>query len=395
MTSIKRDNSDLINRIIGNEHLASSIRRSIALAIKRHCIGLAGKNPQEILEQSLKASIYDIENDPKGRGLLFRRLIEYGPYNPDEPEMRASDGKTLLSDPELGECVEFIFSHMVNRFKGELAELLALEPCSSLVMKLCRVNKLTSKSRLYYGQTIQERQHFRARNSYTGIEGRFAKGADGLVIEKLASSRKSRQELKVHGVIEVKSMMLSRKMILEQIDHHIDRLRDDVRLAGDIWQVDSNQANHNFIRIMVMPSKWELSRKFYFKTTKNVRKMVFPKSEEPPNKTQTIELSKNLWKITLDWSEEALEEAGFEMTYWYMSKVGEFVYADKSVPKNWKGMTPAMAGYNAIKMMLYYTLLRPITDRQKRLATRLYNVYCFGYPIGSSYQEMLWPEMLK
>ena len=80
------------------------------------------------------------------------------------------------------------------------------------------------------------------------------------------------------------------------------------------------------------------------------------------------------------------------MTFWYMSQVGRHVYTDKHMPAGWESMTPEEAGYNAIKMMLYYMPLRPISRRQQRLATRLYNVYSFGYPFGADSDEMLWPE---
>lgn len=55
-------------------------------------------------------------------------------------------------------------------------------------------------------------------------------------------------------------------------------------------------------------------------------------------------------------------------------------------------MTPEEAGYNAIKMMLYYILLRYISPRQQHLAIKLYNVYCFNYPLGVDSKEMLWPQ---
>lgn len=58
-------------------------------------------------------------------------------------------------------------------------------------------------------------------------------------------------------------------------------------------------------------------------------------------------------------------------------------------------MAPEEAGYNAIKMMLYYILLRRLSKRAERLATRLYNVYCFGYPLGVDSDEMLWPEDIR
>ncbi len=67
----------------------------------------------------------------------------------------------------------------------------------------------------------------------------------------------------------------------------------------------------------------------------------------------------------------------------------------KSMPlykKKVLNMTSEKAGYNAIKMMLYYMPLRYLTKRKYRLAIRLYNVYAFGYPLGVDNKEMLWPD---
>ena len=80
-------------------------------------------------------------------------------------------------------------------------------------------------------------------------------------------------------------------------------------------------------------------------------------------------------------------------------KVGEVVYSE-SVPKGWKEMTPAEAGRNAAKMMLYYAILRCRTPRENQRAIALYNSYAFGYALGMNYRnadgrrEMLWPEDL-
>ena len=75
-----------------------------------------------------------------------------------------------------------------------------------------------------------------------------------------------------------------------------------------------------------------------------------------------------------------------------MSQVGKHVYTKKSLPKGWEYMTSEEAGYNAIKMMLYYMPLRYLSERQEQLAIKLYNVYSFGYALGTDSKEMLWPE---
>jgi hypothetical protein len=105
------------------------------------------------------------------------------------------------------------------------------------------------------------------------------------------------------------------------------------------------------------------------------------------------------WQVTLRWSKEALNAAAYGMTFWFMEKVGEVVYS-RGVPKNWEEMTPAEAGQNAAKMMLYYAILRCRTARENQRAIALYNSYCFGYALGMNFRnprgkrEMLWPQDL-
>ena len=83
-------------------------------------------------------------------------------------------------------------------------------------------------------------------------------------------------------------------------------------------------------------------------------------------------------------------------SFWYMEKVGEVIYAS-GVPQEWAEMSPADAGRNAAKMMLYYAIRRCRTKREKQRAIALYNSYCFGYALGMNYRnskgqrEMLWP----
>ena len=145
-------NSKIVTRItdiIHNPLLARSISRSIEAGINSGSVHVSGRTIWDIFKYSLDTAIRDIENDP--RGDLFRRFLEYGPLDPDHPEQLTSDGKTQLSDPECGQAVQFIFSHMVNRFKGELAELLAIAPCLELVGKLKRKNGLPGDVDLFFG----------------------------------------------------------------------------------------------------------------------------------------------------------------------------------------------------------------------------------------------------
>ena len=398
----RRSIDENIASIIGSESLASAIRSSTAPGLACSSVHLVGgKTVWDIFKRSLNAASRDIEKHPRGK--LFRRLIEYGPHNPADPEALTGDGETTLSDPEGGLCVEFIFSHMVNRFKGELAELLALDPCIGLIQRLQRGGQLASDSQLYWGEMVQERrQTGRSGAECSARWGSFTKGADGLLVEQTPVQRgKLRDVLKMRGVIEVKSMTCPRKKVINQINRHIVRLGGGVKLGGREWSPEDidlslcnsiEKNNPGLIRIMVLPATWRLSREWHSANTDQGRKIVFPEHAQPPIRTRTEEMEPNLWKVTLAWSQEALDQAAYEMTFWYMSQVGSHVYTKRKMPQGWEYMIPEQAGYNAIKMMLYYMPLRHVSKRQERLATKLYNVYCFGYPLGVDSREMLWPE---
>jgi hypothetical protein len=250
---------------------------------------------------------------------------------------------------------------------------------------------------------VQERRRVDKNSEEFNLRwGNFVKGADGLLAEKTPIQQDNlRALLTVHGILEVKSMIRPKRKVLDQIKHHIVRLNGGVKLGTSEWPSkavnfvysrDGKGKEFGLIRIMVLPSNWKLSREWHSVKTDRGRATVLPKPCNPPIETRVNELESNLWKVTLAWSQEALEQAAYEMTFWYMSQVGRHVYKAKSRPKGWEYMTPDEAGYNAIKIMLYYIPLRYISKRQERLAIRLYNVYCFGYPLAVDSKEMLWPE---
>jgi hypothetical protein len=327
--------------------------------------------------------------------------MEYGPHNPDEPEVLINNCDKTLSDPECGLCVEFIYSHMINKFKGDLAELLALEPCITLIQRLKQEQRLHSDVHLYMGETVQLRRRTRKKDAECKMQwGSFVKGTDGLLVEKIPLQQDKLQNLlKIYGAIEVKSMVQSEKKILKQINNHIMRLKGGVKLDTRELSPDNilsfeneKKKESDLLRIIVIPSTWKLNREWQSVVDNNKRSIITSKPSEPPVNTQIEELDPNTWKITLAWSQEALNQAAYEMTFWYMSQVGKYVYTEKNMLKGWEYMTPEEAGYNSIKMMLYYIPLRYISSRQERLAIRLYNVYCFGYALGVDSKEMLWPE---
>ena len=345
-----------------------------------------------MFERSLDAAARRIEKHPRRK--LFLRLIEHGPHLPDDLKALTSDGETVLSDPECGAAVEFIFSHMVNRFKGELAELLAVAPCIGLLRQLQQSGRVPLGTEIYWGETVQEKSQSSRMPGRNW--GSFTKGADGLLVEPAGRGRRA-AAIRVLGIVEVKSMHVARKRLLKQIDHHMARLNGGLMLDGHEFAAGNVRIDPNrTIRVMVTPPAWKLSRQWHEEPGEHGgMKMVFPELTKPPVETRCEQVPASVWKITLAWSEEALEQAAYEMTYGYMSEVGRHIYEGKEMPKGWEGFTPEEAGYNAIKMMLYYMPLRHLSSRKERLAIKLYNVYGFGYPLGVDSREMLWPEDIR
>jgi hypothetical protein len=387
-----------IARIVASRPLAAAIYESVDKALKSKSAHIAGGDTVwKVFKHSLDAAIRDINEHPRGK--LFRRLLEHGVHHPEDPEVLTSDEETLLSDPECGSCVQFIHSHMINRFKGELAELLAVEPCLSLIRELKQQGQVSPVTQLYWGDLIREPCQVGLGSDLNPVWGRFRKGADGLLIERAHNA------LKLQGVVEVKSMARTKKRVTAQIDKHIARLHGGVELGGLRFPPGSIELA-DVVRIAVAPSSWRVTRERRKVKTKHGWNLVFPKATEPPTRTHAEELESKVWKITLSWSQEALHQAAYQMTFWYMAQVGKNIYKKKeSLPSAWGYMTPAEAGQNATKERLFFIPLRRIDERQQRLAITLYNVYGYGYPLGMDAHkiltkkkgegwrnEILWPE---
>jgi hypothetical protein len=189
----------------------------------------------------------------------------------------------------------------------------------------------------------------------------------------------------------------------KQLDHHLRRAKRGLRVENVNYSADAVKVgygkDYRVIRTAVVPSDWKLPRSFRFEASESGRLLHVDRGKPPRKDDEITQIGESEWRIVLRWSKEALAEAAYEMTFWYMEKIGEVIYST-SVPKEWEGMTPADAGRNAAKMMLYYAILRCRTIREEQRAIALYNSYGYGYALGMNYmnaegrREMLWFEDL-
>lgn len=350
----------------------------------------ASSEPLSVFRAALKASISDIETHPPGR--LFQDFLRKGPYEGEgeaPPELR----EQRLSDEDTTSAIAFIYAHMVNCFKGAITELLATAPCLAVLRQLQQDGDLPDDARLYVGDAVWTRR----------LRGAgLAKGADfHILIEDRTVGTPS--SITLAGVGEVKSYSTSEGHLTGQLEKHVCRAGKGMRVNGVDYPAERISVgfgkDRRVARIAVLPDDWELPRTFHFEPSDHGRTLHVDSGACPPGRDRIVRMGDDEWWITLRWSKEALAAAAYDMTFWYMEKVGEVIYSD-GVPKDWMEMSPAEAGRNAVKMMLYYAILRCRTARENQRAIALYNSYCFGYALGMHFKnaegrrEMLWPEDL-
>jgi hypothetical protein len=370
--------------------LGGDVASALEAAVAGGAIFPASQDLLHIFRHALADAIRNIESHPLGR--LFQAFMLKGPYE-DRGEIPEGLVSERLSDTETAITIRFIHSHMVNCFKGAVTELLAVAACLRLLRQLQHNGEFPSAARLFVGDAVGVR---RAKGA--GV----LKGADlHILIEGNRVGAAS--HVVVAGVAEVKSYIRSQERLRGQIERHLQRTRHGLCVGGFHYPAEKVVVGHGLdrhtVRIAVVPSAWKLPRSFRFEDTDQGRVLRVDAGEPPRDEDEVTQVGDREWRIALRWSKEALAESAYEMTFWYMGKIGEVVYA-KGLPKGWEGMTPREAGRNAATMMLYYALLRCRTVQEQQRAVAVYNCYGFGYAIGMSYRnaegarEMLWPEDL-
>jgi hypothetical protein len=388
--SISESLADTVDFALLGSSLGKDVESSLQAALSGGAVFSNMHDALFIFRQALTASIRDIESHPRGK--LFQQFLLKGPYD-DVGEIPTTLVGQRLSDADVASAITFIYSHMVNCFKGAVTELLAAKPCLYLMRRLQQAGRLPKSARLYVGDSVSTRKK----------KGRgHLKGADlHILVEEHTPASASR--IVVAGVAEVKSYIRSKNRLRDQLDRHLLRVSRGLRVGGVDYPPEKVTVGYGrdqrAARITVLPSNWKLPRSFRFQDSEGGRLLKVDPGDPPRLDDETTQIGDNEWRIVLRWSMEALAEAAYEMTFWYMGKIGEIIYS-KSLPKTLKKMTPADAGRNAAKMMLYYAILRSRTVREEQRAIALYNSYGYGYALGMNYKdaegrrEMLWPQDL-
>lgn len=366
------------------EHLRTDLCASLDAGVRDGARLASGEDPEAAYRHAVAQAVAKLEQRDK----QLRRFLTEGPYEGEGP-IPASLRESRLSDEECASAIAFIHSHVVNAFQGSLAELLSVGPCVSLITQLRQRGELPSDARLYVGDAVRV-----ARSAGAGT----AKGADLHLL-----SVRGRTRVVVHGVGEVKSYRCSQSRLRGQLRRHVDRAGRGM-FVGSRWYPSGSISPRGAdadetLTVGVVPASWRLSRRFSFRTVED-RTLLESEPSLPTRPDAIRRTSPNSWRVVLRWSHEALAAVAHELSFWYMGELGERLFETKG-SSPWPEMTPRDAGRNAVKMMLYYAMLRCPTARDQQRAVALYNSYGFGYALGTSFcdrsgrRAMLWPEDLR
>ncbi len=387
--------------VLSNATLASAIHDSVAHGLATPFVRLGDvHSPQGAFEGALALVADELDDHP--RRALIRRLIEHGPLDMDA-EPQYGTATTRLTDEELGRCIDFIEGRMINAFQGAVGELLALAPCSELVETLRDRGDLNGGTVLHWGTTIRQRQ---ARRMRGGLEERqwtgYAWGADGLLSRTAdVSGSTGETGLIVDGIVEVKSGEASPAEIDDQIESHLARMEGGLELEGAIWSGNQIRLAAKLVRIAVRSSRWRVSRhrrepglraqplrRAIFRPNRAPEVFDIGQAVPPTVHPEIRERRARHWLIELNWSVQALREAAFEMSLWYMGRIGARMLADRpATPRS--NLTAEERGINRVKEALRSATLRPLTQKQDAKTVFLYNAYCYGFAAAAEADEML------
>jgi hypothetical protein len=172
--------------------LGKDVKDALKNALAGGAVFSTGADPLTIFRKTLAGSIRNIEQHPRGK--LFQAFLLKGPYE-NSGEIPVEMVKQRLSDDECAAAINFIYSFMVNSFKGAVTELLATKACMNLMKHLKETSQLPVDFRLYVGDAV---------GVYRPTGKGFLKGADMYILTQNGGTRRS-SIITVAGVVEVKS----------------------------------------------------------------------------------------------------------------------------------------------------------------------------------------------
>jgi hypothetical protein len=285
-----------------------------------------------------------------------------------------------LTADEVRWVLRYIYSHLVNKYQGSIAEYLAWHELNVWLSDEIAHGRLRSDIRVIPGDLILER-------CGSGNRKRWDRGADGLVVIDAPDD----DFLHIVAVVEVKSYPKAFSAVESQIDTHVRRLRKaGVRIGERHWP-----------RAAVSAARWDRRKGWYSGSKqedwdRTLRVLIVPRSDKP---AETVAPTMPNVVLQLPASKTLLASTAYALTMQFLERLGEIAFA------NGRSRQAARdAASNAVKQALYQLAREErapagqssdVTRRLYQVARRLYNVYGFGYVNAEGRTDMLWSDGKK
>lgn len=308
---------------------------------------------------------------------LLAALDGWGRRVTENDNERARLLHLLVADHELdrGEvswCLGYLYSHLVNKYQGSIAEFLAVREVSIWLSEQIAAERLGADILFAPGDEILERR-------VSAGKSRWDRGADGLVLVDSGDEG----ELSVVGIVEVKSFPTTYTAVHRQIERHAARLRrGGLRIGDRHWSPERLRAAWWDRRC-----GWQAGAK----DEDWARVLRILVSARPRSLRPTDAPLPPCHSLQLPASKTLLAATAYELTVRFLERLGREAFRAGSP---WPEMTPEDAAVNAVKQALYHIIRNRRSDEPTfaRIARRLYNVYGFGYSDADGHHDMLWTD---
>jgi hypothetical protein len=288
-----------------------------------------------------------------------------------------------LRDAEVMKLFEFIYSSMVNKFKGELGEVLAR---ASLLKFL---PMLPANAELILGSEILSRQIRRRNGWYPAADALYCV-RDGDALEIIA-------------VAEIKSKATPLPDMREQVERNILRLRRGLRLRGE--EVPAERIHVRTAGGVSMPIA-DVDPTVAREVT---ALMIVPFRAATSAVPVPHPIDPHVWLAELPWPQDDITEAAYRLMSWYFARIGPKVFhyraeppppGDRRRPAAHDDLPLEENGRHAFLEAIYHTTgrlgfdPREVPVRGKRTPWQtllwLYNSLGFGYDQATA-DEFMFP----
>lgn len=274
-----------------------------------------------------------------------------------------------VPESEVRWCIEYLYSHVVLKCQGLLAEFLAQQELAAWLSLEVAAHRLGPQVLLASGESLRV-----ARPGSSGTLG--DRGPDALLMVERDTS------LLIVGVVEIKSFPTTFRSVETQFGRHCSRLRHGFRLGKRTHAEDA-----------IRPGWWDTNRGWQEGRSAEDWDRVLQVLVSPPRRlgSPPIECGPVRHRVDLPVCKKPLATTAFTLSVRFLEDIARQAFAAGSP---WPEMSPEEAGTNAVIEALYHILHedRPGSRHARLVATRLYNVYGFGYAAGGSTRDMLWVE---